>query len=75
MTLRLVRDLSHRHRWGRWLVLDDGEPVGLVVESRDWQGGDYGGSTYGAATGDQWASRGHPTPAAALDALREHLGR
>ena len=86
MTLRLERDptgtgprdRAGRHRWAKWLVLDDGEVVGIVVESREWLGDDdYGPTAYTAAIGETphpWLSHGHASPAEALAALSEHLG-
>ncbi len=71
-------------RWAKWRVIDvdAGETVGQVVEDREFDGSFYRPSTYSAAHnpaladfGALWRTDGHPTPAAALEALADHLAR
>ena len=78
------KDHEGAGRWAKWLVVDvdTGATVGLVVEDREWLGSNYGPSTYDAGhnpTGEAfealWVSKEHPTPAAALEALADHLAR
>ena len=64
-----------------WWVCDDGQAlVGVVAEYRTWTQGRCGPATYDVAHnptatpgGALWASRRHPSPAAALAALAAHL--